>query len=226
MGESEQKKKGPGRQNEVYEWLESAIFETKLNPGDFIDEQELCKKFDVSRTPVREALLQLASRDLVVFLPRKGAMVTRLSVQEIVPMWEVLTGLEVMCAELATRRMTAEERKNLEQTHRESEIYVEREQADKFSISNRTFHEIIHQGARNPYLTSEIRQLRLRLRSYGRRPYQRPGGLKTSFLGHAEIVEATKRGDEAVVREAMQRHVSGGLALMDFLAEAASIRIA
>lgn len=213
------------RQGEIHDWIENAIFNETLRPGDLIDEQMLCEKFNVSRTPVREALLQLASRQLVTFMPRKGAMVTRLSVQTIVPMWEVLTGLEVMAGELATRRMANEERTELQAVHEASAAFVSANDAAGYSASNRAFHGLIHDGCRNFYLVEQIRELRLRLRSYGRRPYQRPGGLKVSFEGHAKIVAAIARGDPAEAGNAVREHVSSGLSLLDFLAEA-SARVA
>ena len=87
-------------QAQLHAWLEDQIAEGHLAPGDRIDEKALCEKFDVSRTPVREALLKLSSVGLIKFLPRQGAVVARLSVKELVSMWEVLTDLEGLCAEL------------------------------------------------------------------------------------------------------------------------------
>jgi len=211
-----------GRQNEIYSWVESAIYEAELLPGDVIDEQILCRKFDVSRTPVREALLQLASRNLISFVPRKGAIVTKLSVKEIVPMWEVLTGLEVMACELAARRMKSEERSALETLHLDSEKYTKTDDIEGYFVANRQFHKLIHEGSRNTYLVGEIRNLRLRLRSYGRRPYQRVGGLKVSFNAHSAILQAILEGNVDAAGWAMQDHVSGGFSLLDFLADAAN----
>jgi DNA-binding GntR family transcriptional regulator len=206
--------------SDLRSWIEQSIYEGRLRPGDFIDEQMLCKEFNVSRTPVREALLQLASRRLVTFQPRKGAMVTKLSAKQIVAMWEVLTGLEVMCCELAARRMTEAEHQELRRIHEASASCIEANDMAGYTAANRKFHDLIHTGCRNHYLVEQIRDLRLRLRSYGRRPYQRPGGIGRSFDGHARIVEAMLEGDSERAGVAMGEHVSGGLSLLDFLAEA------
>src|SRR4051812_29398608 len=96
------------RQGELRVCLENEILEGKIAPGTFLRENEICRRFKVSRTPVREALLQLASLDLIEFRPRRGAIVRQMSVKQIAAMWEVLTSLEALAAGLAARRMTQE----------------------------------------------------------------------------------------------------------------------
>ena len=212
----------PGRQVEIHAWVEQGIYEGKFRPGDFIEEQMLCEVFNVSRTPVREALLQLASRRLVTFQPRKGAMVTKLSAKEIIAMWEVLAGLEVMCCELAARRMSEKEQYELEDIHQVCSNYAESNDIANYKVANREFHDLIHTACRNYYLVQQIWDLRLRLRNYGRRPYQRPGGIERSFEGHSRIVDAIRSGNTKDAGIAMGEHVSGGLSLLDFLAEAST----
>lgn len=84
QGEKSARSHGQGN---LRRWLEGEIVSGRLRPGDRIDEKELCGKFGVSRTPVREAILQLASIGLVALRPRQGAIVARISVRQIVAMW-------------------------------------------------------------------------------------------------------------------------------------------
>src|SRR3954463_12025791 len=107
-------------QGQIGAWVEAQISEGKLRPGDRVEEKQLCDLFNVSRTPVREALLQLASIGLVTFQPRQGAVVAQLSVKELVAMWEVLMGLEGFCAELAARRMPPDLLAKLSEVHESS----------------------------------------------------------------------------------------------------------
>src|SRR3546814_11032117 len=85
--------------------------------SDLLDESKLAQHFGVSRTPVREALRELAAADLVVLRPRQGAVVATVTVTQLLHMFEVMAELESFCARLAARRMTAEERRHLTEVH-------------------------------------------------------------------------------------------------------------
>ena len=100
--------------------LERDISSGVLLPGDALDEDALAKRFGVSRTPVREALLQLSVRGLVLIAPRAGTYVSRLSIPELLGLSELLAELEGACAKLATRRLTPEEAHELRRVHEES----------------------------------------------------------------------------------------------------------
>lgn len=209
----------PNRQNEIRAWLESEILEGRLRPGDRIGEQEICRTFAVSRTPVREALLQLASVDLVEFRPRQGALVLRISVRQIAAMWEVMTSLEGLCAELAARRMDGAERDALQAIHDSSRLCVSTDDVVGYDRCNREFHELIYAGCRNDYLAEHVRDIRRRLRIYRRYPFQRAGGIERSVHGHEAVLRALGAGNDAAAGAAMREHVAGGLSFLDLVAE-------
>lgn len=209
----------PNRQNEIRAWLENEILEGHLRPGDRIGEQEICQKFAVSRTPVREALLQLASVELIEFRPRQGALVLRISVRQIAAMWEVMTSLEGLCAELAARRMGHDEREALQAVHERSRHFMAQEDVAGYDGCNREFHEIIYAGCRNDYLATHVRDIRRRLRIYRRYPFQRAGGMERSLAGHEAVMKALTAGDDGAAGSAMREHVAGGLSFLDLVAE-------
>ena len=82
------------------EAIEEEIATGKLLPGSRLDEAELAKRFNVSRTPIREALNLLLGEGLIEARPRRGAVVARVSPQRLIEMFEVMAELEVMCARL------------------------------------------------------------------------------------------------------------------------------
>src|SRR5215218_1111469 len=94
-----------GRANDIRATLQEEIESGKLPPGAVLDERALASRFDVSRTPVREALQQLAARDLVRIAPRQGVTVARLSISKVRAMLEFIGELEALCAKLAARRV-------------------------------------------------------------------------------------------------------------------------
>ena len=91
--------KDSGRRAEVLrQRLEREIFSGALLPGERLDESGLARRFGVSRTPVREALLQLASAGLIEMRPRQGAVVAAITVQQLLQMFEVMADMEALCA--------------------------------------------------------------------------------------------------------------------------------
>lgn len=207
------------RQNEIRAWLENEILEGRLRPGDRLGEQQIGERFGVSRTPVREAFLQLASMELIAFRPRQGAVVSRMSVRQIAAMWEVMTSLEGLCAELAARRMSHEERERLKSIHEQSRELVATGDVAGYDEANRQFHEVIYGGCRNNYLAAHVRDIRRRLRIYRRYPFQRAGGMERSFAGHQAVMEAAGAGNDEAAGSAMREHVSGALSFLDLVAE-------
>ena len=93
--------------------MELEIIAGKLRPGDKLDELSLAERYNVSRTPIREAIAELAAEGLVETRPRRSAIVATFSIQQIIEMYEVLAVLEGLCANLAARRMSEEERDDL-----------------------------------------------------------------------------------------------------------------
>ena len=88
--------------------IEEEITQGVFRPGDRLDELALARRYRVSRTPVREALLQLGASGLVVSRPRRGTIVAAHSAEEVVEMFEVMAELEGMAGRLAARRANDE----------------------------------------------------------------------------------------------------------------------
>src|SRR4051812_7428965 len=107
------------RTDRVRRQLAEDVIPGVLKPGRLLDEKELAQAFQVSRTPVREALRQLAASDLVDWRPHQSAVVATITVSKMVEMFEVMAEIEGFCGRLAARRMTPEERKGLVRHHRQ-----------------------------------------------------------------------------------------------------------
>src|SRR4029453_2005869 len=119
MGKAE--RKGTARSEHVRELIEEGIATGRFPPGMRLDEVELADRFNVSRTPLREALFQLAAAGIVEMQPRRGTVVAEVSPHRMVEMFEVMAELEAMCGRLAARRMLAPEHERLLAAHRACE---------------------------------------------------------------------------------------------------------
>ncbi|MCK1742067.1 GntR family transcriptional regulator [Bradyrhizobium sp. 139] len=212
--------KKPYRTEEIAQWIRREIESGAFPPGSRLEERPLSERFGVSKTPVREALIQLSSLGLIELRQRRGAIVTLLSVDQVISMFEVMTELESMAARLAASRISAELGKELTKIHRCSEECIGTEDFDKYDTINKEFHELIYRGSCNDYLESSVKDVRARLRTYRRYPFQNPGRIRRSFADHAQILDAILKGDGEAAANAMRDHISvGGRVFADLIVQ-------
>lgn len=93
----------------IYKELERRIIEMEYQPGDPLSEKQLIEEFNVSRTPIREAILKLSEKGLLDLKPRVGTFVTQIDLPSVKYAYEVKKNLEGLAAELAASRRTEEE---------------------------------------------------------------------------------------------------------------------
>lgn len=199
--------------------IEAEITSGQLVSGARIDEQALMERFEVSRTPAREALLQLMSAGLVVSVPRQGAVVAGLSAPEYVAMLEVLVELEGLAARLAARRMPAAQRRQLEAADAACRLAALNDDPDSYARANQVFHETIYDGSLNPVLARQLRAMRLRMRQPQTNLFDRPGRIRASLAEHQEVLKAIQQGDEEAAYRAMTGHIAvGGNSFADAIA--------
>jgi DNA-binding GntR family transcriptional regulator len=202
----------------VRQQLEHDISGGALLPGDALDEEALAQRFGVSRTPVREALLQLSVRGLVSIAPRTGIYVSRLSIPELANLLELLAELEGACAKLATRRISAEDLAALRRVHDSSEVFESTLDAQAYGRANAEFHEILYRACRNEALMLEIAHIRRRTQAYRQSVFQNQSRIRRSREEHARIVEAILAGDATAAGQLMIDHISiGGRDFRDFV---------
>ena len=146
--------------------LERRMVEGSLEPGTAIDESRLGHYYDVSRTPVREALLQLAAEGFVRIMPRSGIYVVQMSAAELAELVELLIHNEAYCVALACERMAPATIKRLGLMRRVGEQALKDGDLKEFSRFVLAIHEMIYEGAANRVLKAQILQLRKRLVPY------------------------------------------------------------
>jgi DNA-binding GntR family transcriptional regulator len=188
--------------------IEEDILAGRLAPGDRLDERALAARYRVSRTPVREALLQLASTGLIEMRPRQGAVVATMSVGRLLQMLEVMCLLEAQCARLAARRMTAAERDALAVIQARAAAVLPRGDVAAFHDCNWRLHQAIFAGSHNPYLAEQARTLRLRLHPYRCYLLIAMGRVAIAHGEHDRIICAIREGREDDAFNAMYRHLT------------------
>ncbi len=199
----------------VFQQLQDAIVRGELAPGSKITEPGLSKALGISRGPLREAMRRLEAHRLIERVPHVGARVVKLSMQELLELFDVREALESMAARLAAEHMTAAEiaglRELLAMHERQSDLkkgeaYFQRE-------GDLDFHYRIVQGSHNRMLVTMlcddlyylVRLYRTQFSATGSRPQR-------AFVEHHRIVDAIEAGDAELSELLMRRHVSASRA--------------
>jgi DNA-binding GntR family transcriptional regulator len=189
------------------EAVEEEITTGKLLPGSRLDEVELAKRFNVSRTPIREALNLLLGEGLIEMRPRRGAVVARVTPQRLIEMFEVMAELEAMCAQLAARRMSDEEFAAIESAHAACRGAAEERDADAYFYANERFHYAIYRASHNTFLFEQAASLQRKLRPYRRLQLRVRNRIQRSFEEHQGIVDALRDADAEQAARSVRNHV-------------------
>ncbi len=175
--------------------------------GTRLDEVKLAQRFGVSRTPIREALIELAAAGLVEQKPRRGAFVREIGISRLIEMFEVMADLEAMCGRLAARRITPDEVLLLEQSHAACKAAHDAGDPDGYYRANQIFHETIYKASHNGFLAEQALALHGRLAPYRRLQLRARNRVSTSLKEHDEIVAAILAGDAEAAGERMRQHI-------------------
>jgi DNA-binding GntR family transcriptional regulator len=178
-----------------------------LQAGAALDEQHLADRFGASRTPVREALRQLSMSGLVEMRPRRGVVVTRLTPERIMDMFETTAEIEAMCVRLATYRMTPLERSHLLALHEDSRTLVAEGDVDGYDAFNTAFHEAIYNATHNSFMAEQAVAIRARLKSFRRTQLRQADRLARSREEHDGVIAAIAQGDGEEAARRMRAHM-------------------
>src|SRR5262249_21399931 len=195
------------RAEELRLQLADEIVRGALAPGAPLDETDIARRFSVSRTPVREALRQLAASGLVEARAHRGAVVARPTLEGLNGMFEVMAELEAMCAGLAAERMPAIERARLEAIHDELRVLSHAGNPERFHEVNERFHNAIYAGSQNGYIAEMTLATRVRVQPFRRAQFRNLGRLAKSHAEHDRVVVAIMRGDRNGAASAMRAHI-------------------
>ncbi|HWT96650.1 MAG TPA: GntR family transcriptional regulator [Terriglobales bacterium] len=187
--------------------LTDQIASGELAAGEALDEQQLADRFGASRTPVREALRQLAVSGLVEMRARRGVVVTRMTPERIMDMFETMAEIEAMCVRLATYRMTPLERSHLIELHDASQAMVDARDVDAYDAFNREFHLSLYRATHNAFLAEQAMALRTRLNAFRRTQLRQGDRVEKSREEHDGVMQAIAEGDGEMAARRMRAHM-------------------
>ncbi len=192
---------------QLRERIEEQVVTGVYRPGMRLDETELAASFGVSRTPIREALIQLASAGVIEMRPRRGAVVATIAPERLQEMFEVMAELEAMCARRAAGTITEDERDALTAAHRACRDALKEADADVYYRVNEAFHQILYAASHNSFLAEQSLSLQRRLRPFRRLQLRVPGRMESSFSEHGQVLAAILAGEAERAATCLRAHV-------------------
>jgi DNA-binding GntR family transcriptional regulator len=188
--------------------VERDIAEGRLAAGERIDEAALAGRFKVSRTPVREALRQLAATGMVEHRANRGAFVADVTLEDVFDVYEVLAELEGLCAALAARRMTEPERREMLALHERMGKLLAARHRDRYIALDDELHGLLVRAARNAALEGHIAACLRRIAAVRRLSMETVHDLSDAYAEHERLVAAVASRNQAEARRIMAQHVS------------------
>ena len=197
--------------DKVYSILSKAIFRGDLKPGQRLVESKLAKLMKVSRTPVREAIIELIQKGLAVPSPPKGVKVAPLpTTKELTEFYDISSVLRGLAARKAACNITPQEIKHLQEIITESEQSLREGCLEEIFKLNKKFHQTIEKSCNNKEVIFLLDNVYERSRERFSEILSRKKRQKESIEEHRAILEALIKKDEKLAEQLMKKHIENG----------------
>lgn len=200
---------------DVYRILRDRILRQELHAGEKLSDLRLSSELGVSRTPIREALLQLVQDGIVVAEPNRGFFVATISPKDIAEIFDLRAALETFALRetakhdhTATYDRALHELEHVERLIQAATTSREREEAaEAFLETDRSFHSWLVEGANNSRLTTIIQGLWTQVAIYQQFGAELPGWMEIALEQHRAIINHLRRGDAEAAEQELAEHI-------------------
>ncbi len=203
--------RGTSMHDAVATRLRAMVFDGELAPGTFIDEKALAASWQVSRTPLREALKVLAAEGIVDLVPHRGCRVIELTEEDADALFPVMALLEGRCAYEAVQHASSDDLRQVQHLHAELERHAAAQDIDGYYRVNHSFHSLVQQLAGNRWLDRVTGDLRRFMRMMRGSQLALPGRIDASINEHRVLIDAFEQRDAARAERAMHDHLMAQL---------------
>ena len=192
----------------VFNAIENAILDGEYKDGDSLNELKLSKELGVSRTPVREALMQLELEGLVRNGPNKGAVVVGVTEQDIHDIYEIRIRIEGLAARLCAENITDDELRALEQIVDLQEFYQMKNDTEQIWKLDGDFHKIIYDASKSRPLRFTLSNFHNYIKKARDISVQTEGRAEKTVAEHRAILDAIKEHNGSLAEQLTAKHIS------------------
>ena len=195
--------------DQVYEYVFHRIKIGKIAVGDKIDEAELIKELGISRTPIREALIQMTSDNLLENVPRKGFFVKSGDEVEMQECFAVIAQLDAYAMELAMPNIEKDHISRMTTAVDKMSLAISKADEDMYYDWEEEFHTVYREVCGNKVLTNMIRELTRK--AFRSEAFTKNTATKKDYWeivngDHAALVEAVERRDIEAAKRCLRKH--------------------
>lgn len=191
----------------VFNAIENAILNGEYKDGESLSELKISSELGVSRTPVREALMQLELEGLVKNIPNKGAVVVGVSEKDIEDIYAIRISIEGLAAKLCTQKITGEELKALEKIADLQEFYLMKNDTEQILKLDGDFHKIIYDSSRSRPLRFMLTNFHNYIRHARDISVQTQGRAEKTVAEHRAILEAIRNKNAELAEKLTAEHI-------------------
>lgn len=185
----------------VMDYLRQEMESGNLKPGERINEKEICQKLGISRTPIREALIQLEREGFIEISPRKSIRVKKLTLKEIEDIYNVVGTLEAEAAEIACDRLTPEDLERMEERFKEMAQALAEDDFKKYMEINLDLHNVHLRLCGNAVLQEMVNQLKKRLYDFPRIMLTLPEWEEKCMAEHRLLIRYFKEKNKPAIKD-------------------------
>jgi DNA-binding GntR family transcriptional regulator len=191
----------------AYEAIRQSILSSQWKIGELYNEKAIAADLGISRTPVREALLELASQDLIIFLPRRGLMVNRFTRRDVDEIFELRKAIEMAAVEKIVKTSPPFDLFEIEESLLNQRKAVKQKDYLAFMEADRLFHTSFSEMTNNRRLIAILENIRDMIHVMGAKALALEGRALKVIEEHQTIFEAVKKGNIQEARRSMAYHL-------------------
>ena len=188
--------------------IKEAIWANVLHPGKIYSEPQLAQELGISRTPIREALLELSGQGFLTVIPRKGFKINQFSVEEIHHLFTFRRAIEMAVVSEIMPRVNAADIEQIDDIHARDIAAAQTTSRRAFIRVDREFHTFLASRTKNKYLISAQENVRDLIDWVGTKMLQRPERRREAIREHSAIVRAIRKKDLPATLQAMENHIN------------------
>lgn len=198
---------------QVVQFIRQAIINHEVIPGSRVTEAELAETFEVSRTPVREALRMLEAQGLVT---RKNGqlVIMERSLRDMRETFQIRIALETYAVRLATNTITATDIKDLESKCDQFDVLIDQQDWDGIKKLGNDFHKTISDHSRNRRIIQNLHDINEQINGYRSQIQSVPDITKLEIVNHRAILAALREHDVDLAQENMRKHLEHSLKVL------------
>ena len=191
----------------AYKALRESIQNGLLKPGEVYNEMAFAKELGISRTPVREALLELSAHGLITFPPRKGVIVNHYTRQDVEEIFELRKAIELAAIEKVAKASPPCDPHRIEKTLKDQKIAFKKKDFLAFLEADREFHTAFSELTNNQRFVAIVENIRDMIHIMSIQALMLEGRSEKVIAEHEKVLEAIKEGDPELARKTLEYHL-------------------